>query len=274
MPPRRSATARAPPCREHHADQAEIEQQEIVGDVFQHGLFGRRADLLRRQVFRLPFGAPAVGDHAASALIEAEHRQRRHQYGGGEQQRRRALVERLHPQPEIKPDAAMDPGDQQCREHLPAPVRRRHPKGIELLRIGLFLTEQRPAEPDAGDVGDDQGRDAQAEHELQRLDRLPVKLPALVQRPDAEPGVDQRRAVEHDRDRGKLPERGVVMDADSQRRHRDVAERMVEEMADQIAEQHQPAGQANLPGADAADGFCQRFPGKGGHAIQTNLHHR
>ena len=61
-------------------------------------------------------------------------------------------------------------------------------------------------------MGDDQCRNAQAEHELQRLDRLPAKLPALVQRPDAETGVDQRRAIEHDRDRGKLPERGVVME--------------------------------------------------------------
>ena len=56
-------------------------------------------------------GAVAVGDDAASALVETEHGQRRNQHGGGEQERRCALVERLHPQPEIKPDAAVDPGD-------------------------------------------------------------------------------------------------------------------------------------------------------------------
>ena len=53
------------------------------------------------------------------------------------------------------------------------------------------MAVQRLAEPHADDMGDDERRDAQAEHELQRLDRLPAKLPALVQRPDAEPGMDQ-----------------------------------------------------------------------------------
>ena len=52
--------------------------------------------------------------------------------------------------------------------------------------------------------------------------------------------MDQRGGVEHDRDREKLPERGVVIDAVGQRVHRDIAERMIEEMADQIGEQHHP----------------------------------
>ena len=43
------------------------------------------------------------------------------------------------------------------------------------------------------------------------------------------------------------------MDAGGQRIHRDIAERMVEEMADQIGKQHQPADEPDLPEADAAD---------------------
>ena len=64
-------------------------------------------------------------------------------------------------------------------------------KQIELLRVELLVSEQRLAEPHADDMGDDQRGDAQAEHELQRLDRLPAELPALVQRPDAEPGMHE-----------------------------------------------------------------------------------
>ena len=46
------------------------------------------------------------------------------------------------------------------------------------------MIEQGLAEPHADDMGDDERRDAQAEHELQRLDRFPAKLPALVERPN------------------------------------------------------------------------------------------
>ena len=130
---------------------------------------------------------------------------------------------------------------------------------IKHLRIELFVSEQRLAEPHADDVGDDERGDAEAEHELQRLDRLPAELPALVKRPDAEPGVHQRRGIEHDRDREELPEQGVVIDAGGQRIHRDIAERMVEKMADQIGEQDQPADKADLPDADAAEQGRQLF---------------
>ena len=84
--------------------------------------------------------------------------------------------------------------------------------------------------------------------------------------------MDQRRGIEHDRDRAEIARTGVVMDAGGQRIHRDIAERVVEEMADQIGKQHQPAGQADLPDADAADEFCDPFSGKCGHAGQSNAH--
>jgi len=58
---------------------------------------------------------------------------------------------------------------------------------------------------------------------------------------------------EDDRHREELPEQNMVVDAVGQRIDRDVAERMVEEMADQIGEQHHPAGKADLPHANAAE---------------------
>ncbi len=213
--------------------------------------FGRVPTWLLRLVFRPPFAAVVV-DHLSSALIETQHGERRDQHRRGEQERRGALEERLHPQPEIEPDAAMHPGDGHDREHQPDPVRRRDPVQKQHLRIELLMSVQRLAEPDADDMGDDQHRHAEAEHELQRLDRLPAELAAFVQRPDAECGMHQARGVEQDRDREELPERGCQIDAASQRLHRDVAERMVEKMADQIGEQHHAAGKADLPKADAA----------------------
>ncbi len=115
------------------------------------------------------------------------------------------------------------------------------------------MPEQGLAEPHADDMGDDQRGDAQAQYELQRLDGFPAKLPALVEGPDTERGVNHGGGVEHDRDGKKLPEQRVVVDADGQRIHRDVAERMVKKMTEEIGKQHQTAGQADLPDADAAE---------------------
>jgi len=123
------------------------------------------------------------------------------------------------------------------------------------------MSVQRMAESDADDMGDHECRDTKAQQELERLDRLPAELPAFVQRPDAERGVHQAGGVEQNRDRKELPERGVEVDAGRQRPHRDVAERVIEKMAEQIGEQHQAAGKANLPDADAAYECRQLFSG-------------
>ena len=81
--------------------------------------------------------------------------------------------------------------------------------------------------------------------------------------------MHQARGVEQDRDGEELPERGVQIDAAGQRLQRDVAERMVEEMADQIGEQHDAADKADLPEADAAERCRDLFSGEGCHAIHT-----
>jgi hypothetical protein len=123
------------------------------------------------------------------------------------------------------------------------------------------MSVKRLAKPRADDVGDDEHRDAQAQYELERLDCLPAKLPAFIQRPDAERGMNQARGVEQDRDGEELPERGVQIDPARQRLQRDVAQRMVEEMADQIGEQDYAAGETDLPQADAAERCRQLFSG-------------
>ena len=62
----------------------------------------------------------------------------------------------------------------------------------------------------------------------------------------------------------------VVPDTGGKGIHRNIAERVVEEMADQIGKQHQPTGEADLPDADAADEFCKLLLRNSDHAIQSN----
>src|SRR5436309_12294702 len=100
----------------------------------------------------------------------------------------------------------MYPGDDQDDEHQPHLVRPHHPIGVEYLRIKLVVSEQRLSEPNAGEMGDEQRRDTEAERELQRLDGLPAELAAFVERPDAEPGMDQRGGIEQGGDWQELPE--------------------------------------------------------------------
>ena len=260
MPRRRSFRARAPLRQQDQPDQPEIADQEVIGDVLQHALFSRRADMLGREVLGLPLGVRTGFGDTPSRLIKAEQGQRRHQHRCRQQEGRGALEKYFHPQPEIQTDAAMNPGDDQNGGHQPDPVRLRDPERVKLLWIEFFIAEQRLAETCADDMGGNERRDAEAEHELQRLDRLPVKLPALVQRPDPETGVNRGRGIEHDRDRQKLPEQGVVAHADGKGVHRDIAERMVQEMADQIGVQHHAAGKTDLPQPDAAGRSSQSLP--------------
>jgi hypothetical protein len=150
------------PCQENERDQAKIEDQEIIRELLQRGLLGRRAHDGLRQIGSSPFGAGAFGNNGPTGLVEAKHSQRRHQYSCGKQKRRCAFEKRLHPQPEIKADAAMDPGDDQNQKCHPHSVGPHDQISMKHLRIEFCLSEQRMAEPDADHVGDDQRRDAQA----------------------------------------------------------------------------------------------------------------
>ncbi len=244
------------PRQQRRADQAEVEPQRIVRDPVQCLLFRRRAHLPIGQIDCAPLRIAAFGDHLASALVEAKQRQRRDQHRSGEQERRGALIKPLQAQPEMQPDAAMHPGHQQHDRDLKAALGLADPQYIELLGIEFFLAEQSLADACANDMEQDQERNAQAKHELQRLDRPPAEFATLVERPDAKPGMGEGRRIEGCGDRQELPEQGVVIDARLHRLDRDIAERVIEEMADQIAEQHQPADQPDLPCADAAQQFA------------------
>ena len=78
-------------CQQHQSDQAEIADQEIIGDVIQHLLLGRRCRPAARERFCARHSASvAVGDDGSAALIKPQQRQRRNQHRRGEQERRGA----------------------------------------------------------------------------------------------------------------------------------------------------------------------------------------
>src|SRR5467141_2780458 len=85
-----------------------------------------------------------------------------------------------------------------------------------------------------------------------------MKLTALVKHPDPEAGMGGRRGVKHRRDWQTFPEGGVISDTYGKGIQRNIAERMVAEMAYQVGEQNQPTSQTDLPDADAADIFVKR----------------
>src|ERR1700686_2091377 len=85
-----------------------------------------------------------------------------------------------------------------------------------------------------------------------------MKLTALVKRPDPEAGMRGRRGIKSRRDWQTFPESGVISDTCGKCIQRNIAERMVDEMAEQVGEQNQPKNQTDLPDADAADIFVKR----------------
>ena len=82
-----------------------------------------------------------------------------------------------------------------------------------------------------------------------------MKLTALVKRPDPEAGMGDCGGIKRCSDWQTFPEGGVISDARGNGIHRNIAERVVDEMAEQVGEQNQPTSQTDLPDADAADIF-------------------
>jgi hypothetical protein len=127
--------------------------------------------------------------------------------------------------------------------------------GEQHLRVEDFVTVKRQRKPDAQHMRHDKYRNCQAEEQLQQLHCLPSELPALIQRPDAEGGMHETRGVEHDCHREKLPEPGMQLHPIGHRVQRDIAERMIEEMAQHIGEQDHAADEPDLPDANATKQF-------------------
>src|SRR5258706_246893 len=106
-----------------------------------------------------PFGTRTVLPDPSSGLIEAENGKRRNESRCRQQKRRCRLEERLHLEPEIQSNAAVNPRYDQNNEHQPHLVWPYSPVRVKHLRVELLMLKQYLAEPHTGKVGDDKGRD-------------------------------------------------------------------------------------------------------------------
>lgn len=115
------------------------------------------------------------------------------------------------------------------------------------------MSKQRGCEAHADHMADNENRDAQPEDELREFDAGPAKVPARIQRPEPEAEMDRDRAVQQDDHRPALPEHRVVVERVVHHIERDVAERMIGKMADQIGEQDEAGEKPHLTQPDASE---------------------
>ena len=174
------------------ADQRPRQKDQHVPAVDgESGVVRGGSEMARRQGRRPP---RRVGDDRRNlplALGVAEQRQRRQEHGAGQQEVPDPRIEGLQREPEMDPDAAVNPDDQQ-QDRLEDPGGRRGAELVELLRVALVGAEQAEGDPRAEHVVGEQERDRQAEDELRRLEASPAELPPLVERPEAEAHVGQQ----------------------------------------------------------------------------------
>ncbi len=197
-------------------------------------------------------------------MVQTGHRQRRHHHRDGEQERRRPFEERLQPQPEIKPDAGVRPRHRQQDELHRDHVRPRHPIGKQWqLVMRRAAAENQSGQAHGAEMTGEQKRNAQAQDELGDFGRGVAEMPALIERPQAERHMRDRRGIERGVDDRDAPPPDVEVPPPIHGREGNIAERVIEEMREDVGEHHQAAGDAHLPHADAAQprrylrrGFC------------------
>ena len=81
--------------------------------------------------------------------------------------------------------------------------------------------------------------------------------------------MDENRRVEQHCDRQELPECHVIGQPRGERMQRHIAERVIEEMAEQVAEENNAADQPHLTQADAAQRRSQMMRNRDGHTARV-----
>jgi hypothetical protein len=177
-------------------------------------------------------------------LEDAEQRHRRQQHGDDEQERRYPAVKGLNPQPQMQPDAAMQPGDDEHRELLDAgDLRITNPVKKKRMSVDRVNVEIAVGKAQAEDMLQHQRRYQQSEREPQCLDPTHPQTAADVERPEGEREVDREGAVECDGADRAAPDPFLHDGAAFHRLPRDVAQAVIEKMQEHIRKHHQAAGQ-------------------------------
>src|SRR4029079_15525141 len=95
-------------------------------------------------------------------------------------------------------------------------------------------------------------RDAQPEKQLRDLGRGVAEMPALAERPEAEREFNSGGVVERDVEERKPPPPDMIPEPPLHQVVGNIAERVIEEVREDVSKHDQAAGKANLPHADAA----------------------
>src|ERR1700722_6184928 len=212
--------------------------------------------VLGREIARQPYRVLNRHQGSLAALIVAEQRQRRQKHSDRKQWFLHARVERFEPEPEMDPEAAVNPNDQQQNGLQRAEQGREDPEIREYLRVTLL--EPKLAQRDAGSdhmIGQ-QERNGEAEDKLGRLESSPTESAPLVKRPEAEAHVGQKRNVKDHSARRRLPDQLLDSEAALHRANRNVAERVIGEMQRHIDVKHEPGREPDLAKAGHCGSIC------------------
>ena len=202
-------------------------------------------------------------------LVESEQRKRGKHNRADEQQRRNPRKERPQTQPQIYPDTAVNPGNEQHRDLHHAVIGPYQPQIIQGLPITFLQPPQLGSEPLAYDMRAKQRRNTKTKDELDEFCRFPFEMPALVERPQSERPVDRESGIKQQRSRQAAPQRHMEPKPVLHGGERNIAQRMIDEMTEQIGEKDKAGGETNLPHADAAQ-KCARIKA-GSDLIQSLL---
>ena len=177
-------------------------------------------------------GDVAQGDGGAGDAAD------RHQQGDGVEQRQPGAIPGPQAPGEVQADAGMQPDDEGQRElpHDAGPVaghqRAQHP-GI----AGLDAVEL-VRQPGADDMSGAQRDDQRAQDPLRPFPGRQLQRAPPVERPQGEEEMAEQRAVEHGLADRIVPDEDEPVPARLEHAQRDQAERVVQQMRDDIEEQH------------------------------------
>src|SRR5580693_9928645 len=136
--------------------------------------------VLGREIARQPCRVLNRHQGSLTALIVAEQRQRGQKHRDRKQRFLHARVERLEPEPEMDPEAAVDPNDQQQNCLQRAEQGGEGPEIREYLRISLLEPKLAERDASADHVIGQQEWDGEAKDELGRLESSPTESAPLV----------------------------------------------------------------------------------------------
>src|SRR4029453_12468741 len=184
-----------PARQENQTDRAGIGEQEIVTDILERGPLCRRSDARGTSPLGHPLRLLGQLQNNLPLLVKSERRKRGKNNRANEQERRDPREERPQTQPQIYPDTAVNPGNEQHRDLYHAEIEPYHPQIIQGLPIAFLQPPQLGSEPLAYDMRAKQRRNTETKDELDEFCRFPFEVPALVERPQSERSVDRESGI-------------------------------------------------------------------------------